>query len=133
MYSRGLLLLQVLTFCQGIHSLLNHCPRLTHLSLTGVHAFLREDLTAFCREAPPEFTQPQREVFCVFSGEGVSRLREFLNRSSRPYNGADQGTMYDDGDGFDEEEGHVTGLLHATMINDDEEMGDAGVYQAPPV
>lgn len=31
-------------------------------------------LTAF-----PEFTLHQREVFCVFSGEGVSELREHLN------------------------------------------------------
>jgi hypothetical protein len=65
---------------QGIHELLQYCPRLTHLSLTGVQAFLREDLTRFCREAPPEFTHPQRDVFCVFSGEGVSRLREYLKR-----------------------------------------------------
>lgn len=33
--------------------LLNHCHKLTHLSLTGVQAFLRSDLEAFCREAPP--------------------------------------------------------------------------------
>jgi hypothetical protein len=45
-----------------------------------VQAFLREDLTRFCREAPAEFTDPQRDVFCVFSGEGVSRLREYLKR-----------------------------------------------------
>jgi hypothetical protein len=39
---------------QGIHALLNQCPKLTHLSLTGVQAFyLREDLITFCREAPP--------------------------------------------------------------------------------
>jgi len=63
----------------GIHSLLNNCPRLTHLSLTGVQSFLRDDLTVFCREAPPEFNDHQREVFCVFSGPGVSRLREHLN------------------------------------------------------
>lgn len=45
-----------------------------------MQAFLREDLTRFCRDAPPEFTHPQRDVFCVFSGEGVSRLREYLKR-----------------------------------------------------
>ncbi|KXT03836.1 hypothetical protein AC578_8927 [Pseudocercospora eumusae] len=63
----------------GIHVLLNHCPKLTHLSLTGVQAFLRDELLAFCREAPQEFNEHQRDVFCVFSGTGVSRLREFLN------------------------------------------------------
>lgn len=65
---------------QGITALLHNCPRLTHLSLTGVQAFLREDLTRFCRDAPAEFTHPQRDVFCVFSGEGVQRLRDYLMR-----------------------------------------------------
>jgi hypothetical protein len=50
------------------------------LSLTGVQAFLREDLTRFCRDAPAEFTHPQRDVFCVFSGDGVQRLRDYLLR-----------------------------------------------------
>ncbi|KAK5222090.1 SCF ubiquitin ligase complex subunit [Exophiala xenobiotica] len=65
---------------KGITALLHNCPRLTHLSLTGVQAFLREDLTRFCRDAPAEFTHPQRDVFCVFSGEGVQRLRDYLLR-----------------------------------------------------
>ncbi|KAK5703873.1 SCF ubiquitin ligase complex subunit [Elasticomyces elasticus] len=64
----------------GIHALLNNCLKLTHLSLTGVQAFLRDDLLAFCREAPPEFNNHQRDVFCVFSGTGVGRLREYLNQ-----------------------------------------------------
>jgi len=76
---------------------LNSCPRLTHLSLTGVQAFLREDLEIFCRDAPPgepgpthlyrfladffpEFTEHQRAVFCVFSGQGVVGLRKYLNQ-----------------------------------------------------
>ncbi|SZF01447.1 unnamed protein product [Blumeria hordei] len=59
--------------------LLNNCVKLTHLSLTGVQAFLRNDLEQFCREAPPEFTEHQRNVFCVFSGQGVVALRKYLN------------------------------------------------------
>lgn len=86
--------------------LLNSCPRLTHLSLTGVQAFLRHDLEQFCRDAPngeyrcwaihtnllswksladggwppaSEFTDHQRQVFCVFSGTGVVALRRHLN------------------------------------------------------
>ncbi|KAK5108731.1 hypothetical protein LTR62_007878 [Meristemomyces frigidus] len=62
----------------GIRVLLANCLKLTHLSLTGVQAFLRDDLLAFCREAPPEFNDHQRDVFCVFSGTGVGRLREHL-------------------------------------------------------
>lgn len=77
--------------------LLNNCPKLTHLSLTGVQAFLRDELLHFCREAPAgtscqnanpwneytniplEFNEHQRDVFCVFSGSGVQRLRDYLN------------------------------------------------------
>jgi F-box and leucine-rich repeat protein GRR1 len=84
---------------QSIIRLLNSCPRLTHLSLTGVAAFQREDFHPFCRTAPPgtclaapafswllivantlkEFTPHQRDVFCVFSGGMVTSFRHFLN------------------------------------------------------
>jgi hypothetical protein len=43
-----------------------------------VPAFLREDLESFCREAPADFTEHQRQVFCVFSGPGVAGLKRFL-------------------------------------------------------
>ncbi|KAI9724652.1 MAG: SCF ubiquitin ligase complex subunit [Chrysothrix sp. TS-e1954] len=66
---------------QGIRTLLINCPQLTHLSLTGVHPFLREDLLAFCRDAPDEFNEHQRDVFCVFSGEGVEALRKWLQEN----------------------------------------------------
>ncbi|MCJ1307138.1 SCF ubiquitin ligase complex subunit [Agyrium rufum] len=72
---------------QGIHTLLTLCPKLTHLSLTGIQAFFtRQDITRFCREAPPEFNDDQRTLFCVFSGEGVNRLRHYLNMMSRDPN-----------------------------------------------
>ncbi|KAE9967176.1 hypothetical protein BLS_007540 [Venturia inaequalis] len=83
----------------GIAALLNNCPRLTHLSLTGVQAFLHERLTAFCRSAPTEFNDHQREVFCVFSNEGVRRLRNYLNEQARIQARYERdGTMYDDSD-----------------------------------
>ncbi|KAI0598820.1 hypothetical protein F4775DRAFT_160420 [Biscogniauxia sp. FL1348] len=63
----------------SIIRLLNCCPKLTHLSLTGVPAFLRDDLESFCREAPSDFTEHQRAVFCVFSGNGVLGLRRYLS------------------------------------------------------
>jgi F-box and leucine-rich repeat protein GRR1 len=75
-------------------------------------------LTAFCREAPSEFTQQQREVFCVFSGDGVGQLRDFLNRNSEPFPDETEATMYDDDEELDED-GQVTGLLNATAINDE--------------
>ncbi|PHH64310.1 hypothetical protein CDD81_4794 [Ophiocordyceps australis] len=68
---------------KSILQLLNSCPRLTHLSLTGVPAFQREDFQSYCRIAPPEFTPHQRDVFCVFSGNMVSSFRDFLNASPR--------------------------------------------------
>lgn len=107
---------------QGIRPLINNCPRLTHLSLTGVPAFLRDNLTAFCREAPPEFTPQQRDVFCVFSGEGVTRLREYLNRNFGPHLEETEATMYDDDEELDEDVGQTTGLMHATGINDEDYM-----------
>ena len=120
---------------QGITALLHNCPRLTHLSLTGVQAFLHDDVTRFCRDAPAEFTHPQRDVFCVFSGEGVHRLREHLiNRAAAEAARQDQDpetmpeepmfegnespsadTMSDDEitvDGNDGPMGHAPGFIH---------------------
>ncbi|KAJ2904416.1 putative scf e3 ubiquitin ligase complex f-box protein grra [Zalerion maritima] len=64
---------------KSVIKLLNASPRLTHLSLTGVLPFIREDLSQFCRDAPPDFNDHQRTVFCVFSGQGVMGLRDHLN------------------------------------------------------
>ncbi|KAG5370397.1 SCF E3 ubiquitin ligase complex F-box protein [Yarrowia sp. C11] len=74
-----------LSYCAGISipavlRLVNVCPRLSHLSLTGVTAFLRSDFRQFCRDPPPEFTQHHQALFCVFSGDGVKRLRTHLNQ-----------------------------------------------------
>lgn len=63
----------------AIKRLLDSCPRLTHLSLTGVPSFMRPELTQFCRDPPPDLTESQLSVFCVYSGQGVHRLREYLN------------------------------------------------------
>lgn len=37
---------------------------------------------AFCREAPSEFNDHQRDVFCVFSGNGVTKLRTYLREQT---------------------------------------------------
>ncbi|KAF2114457.1 hypothetical protein BDV96DRAFT_494876 [Lophiotrema nucula] len=102
---------------QGIHALLNNCPRLTHLSLTGVQAFLREDLVIFCREAPAEFNDHQRDVFCVFSGVGVQRLRNYLNADS--FNG-DFPRLHPNAAGF-----------HGDTMFDDSADGELGEGMAP--
>lgn len=72
-----------LSYCTGIgiypiSQLLMSCPKLTHLSLTGVQAFLRPDILKFCRQPPADFNSNQRQLFCVFSGEGVKQLKEYL-------------------------------------------------------
>ncbi|KAJ4304690.1 SCF ubiquitin ligase complex subunit [Kalmusia sp. IMI 367209] len=104
-----------------------NCPRLTHLSLTGVQAFLREDLIVFCREAPQEFNEHQRDVFCVFSGVGVQRLRNYLNTDTA-YR---RNPVFEDGTGFDDEAGdhemmvNVTAQANGMGIEDmDEDFGD---------
>ncbi|KAL9010731.1 MAG: hypothetical protein Q9173_004365 [Seirophora scorigena] len=128
----------------GIHALLNRCPKLTHLSLTGVQAFfVREDLTAFIREAPPEFTEHQRTMFCVFSGPGVNRLRDYLNSDDPATIYAGEGTMYDDGEAEDgdvddrDADQQVTGMMNATGLgvddddmNDEDEAGEGSQYGA---
>ncbi|KAH6889695.1 hypothetical protein B0T10DRAFT_38941 [Thelonectria olida] len=128
---------------RSIMKLLNSCPRLTHLSLTGVAAFQRDDFQPFCRTAPPEFTPHQRDVFCVFSGTMVSKFRDFLNTSPQfddlrgayvgragvrrsPVNLAGNGTQNvaaaGDGEGFDDEmadeENDFEGLDGADMVVD---------------
>lgn len=74
-----------LSYCMNltiypIYRLLKAFPRLTHISLTGVTQFLRHDITQFCREPPQEFNPHQKSIFCVFSGEGVTQLRNYLTQ-----------------------------------------------------
>ncbi|KAJ5894046.1 hypothetical protein N7495_005737 [Penicillium taxi] len=105
---------------ESIHPLVNKCPRLTHLSLTGVQPFLRPNLTGFCRAAPEEFTEQQRDAFCVFSGEGVTNLRNYLNEQARHQQQQQSidTVMWDDDEEMEDEEGNITGLMHATGLDD---------------
>ncbi|KAL9537820.1 hypothetical protein MBANPS3_011432 [Mucor bainieri] len=73
-----------LSFCsrlsvRAITELLNACQRLSHLSLTHVPSFMREDLQQFCRPPPKDLTELQRGAFCVYSGPGVQHLKDYLN------------------------------------------------------
>ncbi len=73
-----------------------------------------------------EFTEHQRNVFCVFSGEGVNRLRSYLNEDL--IEGFETGeTMYRDHDDEDIDAQTVAGLMHATGLGpDDEDMDEEG-------
>lgn len=66
----------------GVNDLLQHLPRLTHLSLTEVQAFRKKALQVFCRPPPKDFNDHQRRSFCVFSGRGVHELRRYLRSLS---------------------------------------------------
>jgi hypothetical protein len=126
---------------QGVHELLNNCPKITHLSLTGIAAFFsRDDLVAFCREAPPgrsysfilpppflcvqssllttiplEFNEEQRQVFCVFSGDGVNKLRDFLNSRATHHTIEESAVMFDDQDGDVE----VVDMMQNTALDEE--------------
>ncbi|KTW32809.1 SCF ubiquitin ligase complex subunit GRR1 [Pneumocystis jirovecii RU7] len=67
----------------AILELLNTCKKLTHLSLTGVSQFLQPEFTQFCRPSPRDFNPHQQAVFCVFSGSGVTKLRNHLNNLTK--------------------------------------------------
>ncbi|KAI5117872.1 hypothetical protein M0805_006574 [Coniferiporia weirii] len=72
-----------LSYCENItvlaiHFLLQRLVKLTHLSLTGIPAFRRQELQQFCRSPPREFNTNQRAAFCVYSGKGVDNLRTYL-------------------------------------------------------
>ena len=58
----------------------------------------------------------------MFSGDGVNRLRNYLNQAPETIYDT-EGTMYDDRDpDVDAEaDGHVAGMMNATAINDDDD------------
>ena len=61
------------------------------------------------------------------------RLRDYLNRNVGPFHSENEATMYDDEDELDEEENHVTGLMSAAAIrDDDDDMGDSVIEVGPP-
>ena len=79
----------------------------------------------------PEFNEHQRDVFCVFSGAGVSRLRQFLNTDHDHQNrqasfSDNEGTMYEDGEEPDVIL-NVTAQANGMAIdeNEDEDFGDS--------
>lgn len=105
----------------AIHFLLQKLHKLTHLSLTGIPSFRKPELQQFCRPPPQvrvlllpgnilsspthqEFNMSQRMSFCVYSGNGVAKLRSFLtelfNTITEDMQGDDEETEYDDD--FDE-------------------------------
>lgn len=54
-----------------------------------------------------EFNEHQREVFCVFSGSGVTRLRIYLNSPKIPAPGETNMAYYNEDDDEQEMEEYV--------------------------
>ena len=68
-----------------------------------------------------EFTEHQRTVFCVFSGDGVNRLRNYLNVDPQSLYDTET-TMYDDREVTDgDNDQRVASLMNMHGINDDDD------------
>lgn len=83
-----------------------------------------------------EFTAHQREVFCVFSGQGVIGLRQYLNGQSRRDRRLDDDDLDTlNGEIADDDDQTMTGMMGATALNGvdddeaDEELDDADESQ----
>ena len=62
-----------------------------------------------------EFNEEQRTVFCVFSGDGVNKLREYLNQAPEIFEG--EVTMLEDDIGEDGDTDQILGLMESTGID----------------
>lgn len=79
-----------------------------------------------------EFTEHQRNVFCVFSGEGVNRLRDYLDKDEQERWDSGRKGRLDSGPSTyrhreeeDLDDQTVAGLMHATGLGpDDEDIDD---------
>jgi F-box and leucine-rich repeat protein GRR1 len=70
-----------------------------------------------------EFTPHQREVFCVFSGQGVIGLRRYLNNEGRT-----RGPDFEDDEVTltgDDDNQTMTGMMSATALNGGDEEPEA--------
>jgi F-box and leucine-rich repeat protein GRR1 len=63
-----------------------------------------------------EFNEEQRQVFCVFSGDGVNKLRDYLNEHELDHLARLSETASFDGDGRRESQEVITGLLQNSQL-----------------
>jgi F-box and leucine-rich repeat protein GRR1 len=64
-----------------------------------------------------EFTEHQRNVFCVFSGKGVNDLRTYLNQQNYAIGDDYDHRSIDDVD----DDQTMTGMMGTTTLNGDED------------
>lgn len=65
-----------------------------------------------------EFTEHQRNVFCVFSGKGVNDLRTYLNQQNYAMGDDFDPQTVDDAD----DDQTMTGMMGTTTLNGDEDV-----------
>ncbi|KAF8812239.1 RNI-like protein [Phlegmacium glaucopus] len=65
---------------EAIHLLLQKLDRLRHLTATGIPSMRRKGVQRFSEPTPPNYDPDQQAAYCVFSGENISRLRQFLDK-----------------------------------------------------
>lgn len=71
--------------------------------------------------APTEFNDEQRSVFCVFSGDGVNKLRDYLNRTEeerRAQLSGDEMSFDGDIDNDHESQEVITGLFQNSTLGE---------------
>ena len=91
-----------------------------YLSFSSVH---RSSISLICTlSLAIEFNEEQRTVFCVFSGDGVSRLRRYLNEDHFE----SEVTMYEEGEilGDDGDADGILGLMQSTGLDAEDGDGD---------
>ena len=75
------------------------------------------DLLAEFTDLLAEFTDDQRTVFCVFSGDGVNKLRDYLNQHEESRRA---GYVQAVANGFDEsmdEQDGINGMMQSAALD----------------
>ncbi|KAJ7228500.1 hypothetical protein GGX14DRAFT_413458 [Mycena pura] len=67
----------------SVHLLLKRLMRLQNLSATGIPSLKRKGVHRFSDPAPADYDADQQAAYHVFTGEGVSGLRKFLNKEEK--------------------------------------------------
>ncbi|KAJ7765037.1 hypothetical protein DFH07DRAFT_811215 [Mycena maculata] len=68
---------------EAAHLLLKRLLRLQNFSATGIPSFKRKGVFRFSDPPPEDYDVDQQAAYHVFSGDGVSGLRKFLNKEEQ--------------------------------------------------
>jgi len=68
---------------EAVHLLLRNVDGLRHLTATGIPSMRRKGVQRFSEPTPSNYDPDQQAAYCVFSGENVGRLRNFLDKEQK--------------------------------------------------